>query len=363
MKTMHSSWIIGRGLGAGLLLAGVAMSVNAQETQLNLFNWTDYMDPEIIEDFEAESGIEVVQNYFNSNSELMAKLTAGGDAQYDIVMPSDYMVPRLVGAELLQPLSDDGDSLEGVDNILEDFRSPDYDRENRYTVPYQWGVTGIVYNTETFPEPDPSWGLLYDSEVNGEYPFAMLKGDGQFNFGTICAWLGKGFDCVGQQPWVEAAKVVVETRQRPNFVGFVDALAAIDQVSSGVIHAGVAYNGDVAGKKAADPELYANVGFFVPQEGSQRWVDVMAIPARAPHPEAARAFIEYMLRPEVAAKLSNYNMYTSPNGAAQSMLDAALREPPVMPDDETRARLSLTPSVDGEQLELLQQLWSEARSR
>ncbi|GEN24012.1 spermidine/putrescine ABC transporter substrate-binding protein [Halomonas cupida] len=348
---------------SGLMLASLAITANAEEAQLNLFNWTDYMDPGIIEDFEAESGIEVVQNYFNSNAELMAKLTAGGDAQYDIVMPSDYMVARLIGAGLLQPLNGEGAGLEGTENILEDFRAPYYDPEDRYTVPYQWGVTGIVYNTETFPDPDPSWGLLYDPQVNSEYPFAMLKGDGQFNFGTICAWLGKGFDCVGQEPWVEAAGVVIETRQRDNFVGFVDALAGIDQISSGVIHAAVAYNGDVAGKKAADPELYGNVGFFVPREGSQRWVDVMAIPARAPHPEAARAFIEYMLRPDVAARLSNYNMYTSPNAAAQPMLDAALREPPVMPDDETRARLSLTPGVEGEQLELLQQLWSEARSR
>ncbi|MGQ7247666.1 ABC transporter substrate-binding protein [Halomonas sp. V046] len=353
-------------VGSGLFALGlVAMSgaASAADTQLNLFNWTSYMDPEIIEDFEAETGIEVVQNYYNSNAEMLSKLTAGGDAQYDIVIPSDYFVPRLIGAGVLQPLTEDGDALEGRGNVLEDFRAPPYDPEGRYTVPYQWGVTGVVYNTDTFPDPDPSWGMLYDPEVNSEYPFALLKGDGQFTFSTICAFQGAGFDCVGQEPWVAAAKTVVDTRGRENFVGFVDATASIEQVASGVIHAGIAYNGDVAAKKADDPELYGNVGFFVPKEGSQRWVDVMAIPAHAPHPDAARAFIEYMLRPEVAAKLSNYNLYTSPNQAAQTMLDAALREPPVMPDEQTRERLSFTPTVEGEQLELLQQLWSEARSR
>ncbi|NRB54897.1 MAG: spermidine/putrescine ABC transporter substrate-binding protein [Salinicola sp.] len=360
----YANWVIA--IAAGMIGSG-AMA-DDQEKQLNLFNWTDYMDPGIIAAFEAETGIDVVQNYYNSNAEMLAKLNAGGDAQYDIIIPSDYFVPRLIGAKLIQPLvpegqSQQGQALQGIDNIMSDFRHPAYDPEDIYTVPYQWGVTGIVYNTDTFPDPDPSWGLLYDPAVNADYPFALLKGDAQFTFSTICAYLGEGFDCVGQAPWVEAAKLVVATRERDNFVGFVDATATIEQIASGVIHAGIAYNGDLAGKQSEDPELYGNIGFFVPREGSQRWVDVMAIPARAPHPDNARRFIEYLLRPDVAAQLSNYNLYTSPNAAAQPMLSAELREPPVMPDADTRSRLSLTPSVDGEQLQLLQQLWSEARSR
>ena len=157
--------------------------------------------------------------------------------------------------------------------------------------------------------------------------------------------------------------MVIATRDRHNFVGFVDATAAIEQVANGVIHAGIAYNGDLAGKRAGDPETYGKLGFFIPEEGSQRWVDVLAIPARAPNPEAARAFIEYLLRPEVAAQLANYNFYTTPNEAALPLVDDALREPPVMPSADARERLRFTPSVSGEQLELLQELWNEARSR
>ncbi|GEK71634.1 MULTISPECIES: ABC transporter substrate-binding protein [Halomonas] len=347
--------------GLGLLAAG-PLAV-AEEGKLRLFNWTDYMAPSIIEGFEAETGIEVVQNYYNSNAELLSKLTAGGDAQYDLVVPSDYFVPRLIDAGLIQPLVPEGEALEGRDNILEEFRTPSFDPEGRFTVPYQWGVTGVVYNAETFPDPAPSWSLLYDPEVNDAYPFALLKGDAQFTFGTLCAFQGAGFDCVGEAPWVAAAHGLIETRRRDNFVGFVDATAAIEQVASGVIHAGVAYNGDVAAKRAADPELYGHLGFFVPEEGSQRWVDVMAVPAHAPNPHAARAFIEYLLRPEVAARLSNHNFYTTPNEAALPLVDPALREPPVMPAAETRQHLSFTPSVSGEQLQLLQQLWSDARSR
>ncbi|WP_300272001.1 spermidine/putrescine ABC transporter substrate-binding protein [Halomonas sp.] len=348
---------------AGLGLLTLSVAAAAADGKLRLFNWSDYMDPAIIEDFEEESGLEVVQNYYNSNAELFSKLTAGGDAQYDLIVPSDYFVPRLIDAGLVRPLAAEGEALEGHDNILDEFRAPSYDPEGAYTVPYLWGATGIVYNTETWPDPVPSWGLLYDPEVNGDYPFALLKGDAQFTFGTACAFQGAGFDCVGQEPWVAAARQVIETRGRDNFVGFVDATAAIEQAANGVIHAGIAYNGDLAGKRAEDPETYGKLGFFIPEEGSQRWVDVLAIPARAPNPEAAQAFIEYLLRPEVAARLANYNFYTTPNEAALSLVNDALREPPVMPDAAARERLHFTPSVSGEQLELLQELWNEARSR
>lgn len=357
---MVSKYVVGL-VGLGLMGAGVAAS--AQEGKLNLFNWSDYMAPGIIEDFEAETGIEVVQNYYNSNAELFSKLTAGGDAQYDLIVPSDYFVPRLIDAGLVQSLAEEGESLTGHDNILDEFRQPSYDPQGDYTVPYLWGVTGVVYNTETFADPEPSWGLLYDPAVNPDYPFAMLKGDAQFTFGTLCAFQGNGFDCIGETPWTQAAQAVIETRGRDNFVGFVDATAAIEQVASGVIHAGIVYNGDLAAKRAESPETYGKLGFYIPEEGSQRWVDVMAIPARAPNPDAARAFIEYLLRPEVAARLANYNYYTTPNEAALALVDDALREPPVMPDEAARERLHFTPSVSGEQLQLLQELWSEARSR
>lgn len=347
--------------GLGLLALGAAAA--ADEGKLKLFNWSSYMDPAIIEAFEEETGLEVVQNYYNANAELFAKLTAGGDAQYDLIVPSDYFVPRLIEAGLIQPLAEEGETLEGHDHILEEFRTPRFDPGGDYTVPYLWGTTGIVYDTDTWADPAPSWGLLYDPEVNADYPFALLKGDAQFTFGTACAFQGAGFDCVGQAPWVEAARLVIETRDRDNFVGFVGATAAIEQVASGVIHAGIAYNGDLAAKRAEDPATYGSLGFFIPEEGSQRWVDVLAIPARAPNPEAARAFIEYLLRPEVAAQLANYNFYTTPNEAALPLVDEALRQPPVMPDTADRARLHFTPSVGGDQLQLLQELWSEARSR
>ncbi|RKR02557.1 spermidine/putrescine-binding protein [Kushneria sinocarnis] len=347
-----------RWLLAAALLAGSAMAQAAD--RLYLFNWADYMPPGVIHDFEQQYDVNVVQSYYNSNAEMLAKLRAGGDRQYDVVFPTDYFVARLVQADLLQPL---GKKVTGRDHLFPEFRAPSYDPEGRYSVPYQWGDTGIVYNTETLPNLPHSWDALYDPELNAEQPFALLKGDGQFTLGTICAWQGHGFDCHDRKQWVAAAKAARSTMNRPNFSGFVNGLAAIDQVARGVIQVGIAYNGDYVNKRATGGEAYRKVGFFVPEEGSQRWVDSMVIPKHAPHPELARQFISYMLRPEVAARISNFTGYTTPNRDALPRLEPRLRQPPALPDEKTRQRLSVTPALSGEDLQFIQQLWTEVRSR
>src|SRR6056297_3485103 len=127
-------------VGAALL----AGSVQAQENKLYLFNWTEYMDPEIIEAFEERYDVDVVQNYFNSLPEMFAKLNAGGVSQYDIIVPSNYYVPRLIQTGLVQKL--DKSKLENLDNVMAQFRDPAFDPGAEYSAPYQWSTTGIVYN-------------------------------------------------------------------------------------------------------------------------------------------------------------------------------------------------------------------------
>ncbi|WP_275287122.1 polyamine ABC transporter substrate-binding protein [Halomonas elongata] len=346
-------------VGACLLGAGT-MAIAADGDKLYVFNWTEYMDPEVVSDFEEAYDVEVVQNYFTSNAEMFSKLSAGGDAQYDVVVPTDYFVPRLIEAGLVQPF---GPSLlQGREHLMEAFRHPSYDPEERYSVPYLWGVTGIVYNTETFPDPPTSWRLLFDPDANPDQPFALLGGDPQVALGMACAYQGAGFDCVGQQPWVEAARLVGETLDRPNFTGFVDSTAAVEQVARGVAQVAVTYSGDVEYRKAASPDTYAHLEFFVPEEGSQLGVDTLVIPARAPNPELAHAFINFLMRPENAARSADYAYYRTPNEAALERLPPALAESSRL-DDDRRERLVTTPLIEGETLQLLQQLWTEVRSR
>ncbi|MGM0783472.1 MAG: ABC transporter substrate-binding protein [Pseudomonadota bacterium] len=353
--TMHKT-TLALSLG-GLLLAG---SVHAQENKLYLFNWTEYMDPDIIEDFEAQYDVEVVQNYFNSLPEMFAKLNAGGVSQYDIIVPSNYYVPRLIETGLVQKL--DKSKLDNLDNVMEQFRDPSYDPGAEYSAPYQWGTTALVYNTETFPEAPKSWSLMFDTEVNPDHPFALM-GDGQVSMGAACAYLGHGYDCTDPEAWKEAARLIIDTKRRDTFSGFTDGTPALQQLARGVTHVGMSYNGDYLFFKDEDPETFATLDFMIPDEGAEMWVDAMLIPSEAPNPEMAHKFIDFILDAEVGARLSNYNYYASPNAAAEPHLDDVLTQPPVQPSDDDMERLRFTPSLQGEALQTFQQLWSEVQSR
>ncbi|MBZ9557226.1 MULTISPECIES: spermidine/putrescine ABC transporter substrate-binding protein [unclassified Modicisalibacter] len=341
----------------GLLLAGGAQ---AASEKLYLFNWTQYMDPAIIKSFEDKYDVEVVQNYFNSLPELFAKLKAGGASQYDIIVPSNYYVPRLIETGLVQKL--DKSKIPNFDNIMDKFRDTAYDPGSEYTAAYQYGITGIVYNAETFPDAPKSWSLVFDPEVNPGYPFGLM-GDGQVSMGAACAYLGHGYDCTDLDAWKESAKLLLETKQRSNFSGFVDGTPALQQLARGVTHVSLTYNGDYLFYKEENPDTFKNIKFMIPDEGTEIWVDSMMIPAQAPHPDLAHKFINFILDPEIGAQLSNYNYYSSPNAAAKPYLDEVLTEPPVTPADSDIDKLHFTPSLDGDKLQTFNQLWTEVQSR
>ncbi len=173
---------------------------------------------------------------------------------------------------------------------------------------------------------------------------------------------GSGLRLCRPAAWVEAARLVGETLERPNFTGFVDSTAAVEQVARGVTQVAVTYSGDVEYRKAASPDTYEHLEFFVPEEGSQLGVDTLVIPARAPHPELAHAFIDFLMQPENAARSAEYAYYRTPNEAALERLPPALAESSRL-DGEHRGRLVTTPLIEGDALQLLQQLWTEVRSR
>lgn len=353
---MKRNAMIAAALGSLLM----ASAVQAQEKKLYLFNWTQYMDPEIITAFEEKYNVDVVQNYYNSLPELFAKLNTGGVSQYDIIVPSNYYVPRLIETGLVQPL--DKSRIPNLANVMAQFDDPSYDDGAEYSAPYQWGVSGLVYNAETFPDAPKSWSLMFDPEVNPDHPFALM-GDGQVNMGIACAYLGHGYDCTDVDAWKESARLLLDTKHRERFSGFVDGTPALQELARGVTHAAVTYNGDFLFYKEENPESFKSIEFMIPDEGAEKWVDVMMIPAQAPNLEMAHNFINFILDAEVGAQLSNYNYYASPNEAATPYLDEVLTKPPVQPSEDDMPRLSFTPSLDGDKLQTFTQLWSEVKSR
>lgn len=343
-----------------VLFGAVLPQAQAQETTLHLFNWPDYIDPAIPKSFGEEYGVKVSLTYYESNSQMFAKLQAGGSSQYDVIFPSDFYVPRLVDSGLVQPLNKD--LIPNAKNVLEEFSDPPFDPGLKYSMPYQWGSTGIVYDTNKLPDPPKTWGLIYDPELNSKYQFALMNAT-QESLGTACAYLGLGYDCNTVDDWKEAAKLIIATRRRPNFAGFVEGTPSLHMVARGNIAAGIAYIGDFLAVKRRDPASFEHVDIFIPEGSAELWVDSMMIPVNAPNPDLANEFINYVLRADKGADLSNFNAYPSPNKAAEPYLDDDIRQSPITPSPETMEYLRYTPVLSGQDLQLFDQLWTEAISR
>src|SRR5699024_11201537 len=310
--------------------------------------------------FEKKYDVEVVRGFFGSNPELFAKLRAGGDRQYDVIFPSSYYVPRLIKTGLIQPL--DKKLVSNFDNLMSRFQDPSYDPGGKYTVAYQWGTTGIAYNAKQMPDAPQSWSLLFDPKVNPDYPFAMIT-DAQVTLGAACAYQGHGYDCTGKDNWKQAAKLILATKKRNNFSSFIDGTPVLRRLVRGNVSVGMTFSGDYLFFKNRNPDAFKDIKYFVPKEGSELWVDVMAIPAHAPHPDLANKFINFILEPKIGAQLSNWNAYASPNEASQPNLDEQLTKPPIPPSKETMKRLHFTPAIQGDQLKFVQQLWTAVLSQ
>ncbi len=236
------------------------------------------------------------------------------------------------------------------------FQNPDYDPGNKYSIPYQWGTTGLVYDTTKIKNPPQSWGLLFDPKDNPSYPFVVPKGEGRDQIGAACSYLGYGFNCSTKAQWIAAAKLIYQTKKRPNFAGFVEETPARDQMKNGLITVSMAYNGDI-GQCLADGTC-KKMKYFLPKEGAEIWVDTMAITAHAANPKLALQFINFILDAKNGAQLSNFNQYASPNAAAQPQLEAILHTSMFTPDDADMKKLEFLKPLVGAQLKLFNDIWT-----
>jgi len=339
-----------------LLALGFSAPRFAQaEPTLNLFIWSDYISEALIDGFELQCGCNVVETDYESNSEMAAKLKAGGDAQYDVVVPSSYYVPELADEGLIQPL--DHSQIPNFGNLMTKFQNPDYDPGDKYSIPYQWGTTGIEYDPSKIPNPGGGWGVLFDPKINPNYPFVIAKGEGRDQIAAACAYLGLGFNCSTEADWLQAAKLIEQTKQRPNFAGFVDETPAEGEEKDGLIAVTMAYNGDV-GECYADGSC-AKLKYYLPKEGTEIWVDTMAIPAHAPNPQLALEFINFILGAHEGGDLSNFNEYASPNQASQPYITGTIMESEMItPSAADYKDLQFLAPLRGAQYKLFNDIWT-----
>jgi spermidine/putrescine transport system substrate-binding protein len=287
-----------------------------EEKELNLYNWSDYVAESTIPDFQKQTGIKVTQDYFSSNEELLAKLQAGGTG-YDVIVPSDYMVSIMIKSDILESL--DMSKIPNFKNVGANFRGLAYDPKNKYSVPYQWGTTGILYNKKVLGKLEPSWDPMWDPDNKGK--IGMLN-DERETPGAALYKLGYSVNATEKEQLDEAEAEL--KKQKPLLRGYFDSTQNRPAVINGDLLLGHVFSGDAFLALSQDDDL----DYIIPEPAATRWTDNMAIPKGAEHPDNAHKFINYILGAKTGAALSNYTYFNTPNEAALPMIDGSLKDLP-----------------------------------
>ena len=293
------------------------VETSGEQQQLFLFNWGNYIDPELIKEFETETGIQVVYETFDSNDAMEAKLKQGG-TRYDIVFPSESSITKLVNQNLLQKL--DHSKIKGLENISPFLLNSPVDKGNQYTVPYFWGTVGIMVNTKYIdPESIQTWSDLWKEDFKNKV--LVLDGNREA-LGMALQSLGYSLNSKNENE-LHAAEVKLK-ELKPNVRAVLnEEIKTMMKLEEAPI--GMGYSGDAAAVAEENP----NVQYILPKDGSAVWTDNFAIAHTAVNIEGAYAFINFMLRPENAARNAEYVGYSTPNEKAKELMN------PEVTSDET----------------------------
>jgi len=341
----------------------------SEEKLLHVYNWSDYIGDNTLAEFQKETGIRVVYDVFDANEVLEAKLSAGSTG-YDVVVPSLSFLARQIKAGVFMPL--DRSKLSNYGNLdpalME--RIALNDPDNAYSVPYLWGTTGIGYNVQKVKAalgedaPLDSWDLFFKPEN-----LAKLKPCGVAVLDTPSEIIPAALNYLGEDPNSFDPEVIAKGEAllasiRPHITYF-HSSQFINDLANGDICLAIGWSGDIfqARDRAAEANNGVEVHYFIPKEGAPMWFDMLAIPKDAKHPNNAHLFINYLLRPEVMAKIQNHVNYASGNQAALALVDQALKDNPgVYPRPETQAKLFtlavLPPEVD----RLYTRIWTKLKT-
>ncbi|MEN0107452.1 MAG: extracellular solute-binding protein [Pseudomonas sp.] len=338
-----------RTLACAVLLAAtlpVQLQAQAEEKALNIYNWSEYIGPEALKGFQAETGISIKYDVFDSPEALDSKLLTGGSG-YNLVFPSSSGLARAVKAKAVQPIDRSGLTLySNLDpELLSKLATSDPD--NRYGVPYTWGTVGLGLNQEAVRKrlgddvPLNTLDLLFKPEYASK-----LKDCGIGVLDSPQEVISIALNYLGHDPYSTKPAELKEVQQllaalQPN-VRYVASGRQIDDLAKGEVCMALSYSGDAAtaAARAIEAKQPFAVLYRIPREGTLIWFDTMAIPVDAPHPQAALAFINYMLRPEAMAEVTNTVFFANANNAATAKVDPAVTgDPDIYPPAELRARL------------------------
>ncbi|TPE53672.1 polyamine ABC transporter substrate-binding protein [Amaricoccus solimangrovi] len=354
---------------AGLLAAAAALPALAQDKVVHIYNWSDYIAEDTIRKFEAETGIKVVYDVYDSNETLEAKLLAGHSG-YDVVVPTSNFLQRQIAAGVYQPL--DKSKLPNLENMDPELMkaAAAYDPDNTYGVIYMWGTNGIGYNVAKVAErlgedaPTDSWSLIFDpkyAEKLADCGITLLDSASEV-FPSALTYLG--LDPLSKKPEdLEKAAGVIEAI-RP-YIRYYHSSQYISDLANGEVCVSLGYSGDVfqAAARAEEAGKGVEIAYSVPEEGAQQWFDMMAIPVDAPNPEAALAWINFIMKPEITADITNYVWYANANTASLPLVDPEIRDDPaIFPGPDVLAKLYPAQVYDARTDRLITKLWTRAKT-
>ncbi len=347
--------------------APAAVETDAEKV-LNVYNWSDYIDPTVIEDFQKETGITVKYDVFDSNEVLETKLLAGSTG-YDIVVPSASFLERQIKAGVFQKL--DTSKLPNLKNLDTEITSRValHDPGNEHSVNYLWGTSGVGYNEAkikaAMPDaPVDSFAMFYDPKVVAKFKdcgVSILDAPSEV-VGTVLIFLGR--DANSENPEDLAAAEKVLTSIRP-FVKYINSSKYIEDLANGEICLALGWSGDVlqARDRAEEAGNGVVVKYLIPKEGAVMFFDMLAIPADAKHVKNAHLFIDYLLRPDVAAKNSNFVNFANSNAASFSMVNEDIRnDPGIYPAEEIKPKLVPDLAETSQFTRLLTRSWTRFKT-
>lgn len=338
-------------IGGGFYYAKENDVMNGEK--LVVYNWGEYIDPEVLTMFEEETGIDIVYEEFETNEILYPKISSGAIA-YDVICPSDYMIQRMIENDLLSEIN--FDNIPNLKNIGKQYleQSRQFDPENKYSVPYCWGTVGILYNKMMVDEPVDSWSILWDPKYKDNI---LMQDSVRDAFGVTLKYLGYSLNSIDLDELTEAKNLLIE--QKPLVQAYV-----IDQVRDKMIGneaaLGVIYSGEAIYTQKENP----NLEYVIPKEGSNIWIDSWVIPKNAEHKENAEKFINFLCRPDIALKNFEYITYSTPNEAARELIeDESIRNSEIaFPDLSRYDNLETFQYLGTEADQVYGDLWNKVKS-
>lgn len=320
-------------------------------TRLNIYNWDTYIAPEVLEEFQQRYRVQINYDIYGSNEEMYAKIKAG-DTNYDLIFPTDYIVTVMAKEGLLAELN--LNNIPNVQHLDPNFLSPDYDPGNRHSLPYQWGTLGIGYNLEVTGKELDSWAAMFTPQYAGKIAW---MDDTRYTISAVLMFLGYDPNTQSAEEIAQARDFLIQ--QRDTIAAFApDTGQAL--LNQGEVDLAFEWSGDLFQVMQQNPDLR----YVLPKEGSIIWTDNMAIPKQAPHQQLAEQFINFILEPRIAAQISNFTQYGSPNQTArkQGLIHAAdLNNPGIYPSSETFLKLKYLKDV-GEDKVLYEAAWKAVKA-